>query len=244
MKNSLRALIVDDEPPARRWLRELLLAHPEVEVVGEAGEVGAGIELANRLQPDVIFLDVQMPPRTGFDLLAGLENQPRIIFVTAHDEYALRAFDSSALDYLLKPVNPTRLAESIRRLGLPPAQPPPTPVSGALTLEDLLTLREQNVFRMVAVADVAAIGAEGAYTRILIRNQTPMMILRSITEWERMLPNPPFARVDRSWMINLLNVKKVHVISRNQAQVELTRDAGELILGRTASIRLRRLLSS
>lgn len=240
MSTILQALIVDDEPPARRWLRELLSAHPEISVAAEAGSVPEGILLANRLKPDVIFLDVQMPPQTGFDLLDGLAAPSRIVLVTAHDEFALQAFDANALDYLLKPVHPDRLAESVRRLigpGVPPTRTPDT-----LAVDDLTPLWERGRLRMIPVGEIAAIGAEAAYSRVLIPGQSPMLVLRSMSEWERMLPSPPFARLDRSVVVNLSKVDAVHVRSRNECQVELKGIPEKLDLGRTASARLRRLL--
>jgi two-component system LytT family response regulator len=110
----MRALIVDDEPLARRELRRLLVSFPEVEIVGEASDVDEARDSIEALTPDIVFLDVQMPGGTGFDLLAQLDRMPRIIFTTAYDQYAVKAFDVSALDYLLKPIEPDRLAAALK----------------------------------------------------------------------------------------------------------------------------------
>lgn len=237
-----RALIVDDEPPARRWLRELLAAHPEIAVEAEAGDVSSALEAARRLKPDVVFLDVQMPPGTGFDVLPGLGAETRIVFVTAHDTYAIRAFDANAFDYLLKPVHPERLAESVRRLFAGPASAPP-PSGDVVDPRDLVPLRDRGTLRMVAVADIVAIQAEAAYSRVLLSGGPPMMVLRSISDWERLLPAPPFARVDRSLLVNLPRVRVLDAQSRDESRLELKDLAEPLRLGRTASLRLRRLLS-
>jgi two-component system LytT family response regulator len=114
----IRVVLVDDEPPARRKLRHLLSAEPDFSIVGEAGSGGEAVEILNRLQPDLAFLDIQLPDCTGFDIIESLEacNRPCIIFVTAHDEFALKAFDVHAVDYLLKPVEPSRFAQSLSRI--------------------------------------------------------------------------------------------------------------------------------
>ena len=114
--NTIKAIIVDDERLARNELKKLLEQHPEIEVVDEASNVDEGVEKIDIARPDLIFLDIQMPGKTGFDLLAELEKAPRVIFTTAYDEFALKAFEVNALDYLLKPIDPLRLADAIQKL--------------------------------------------------------------------------------------------------------------------------------
>src|SRR6478735_4634200 len=113
---AIKAIIVDDERLARNELKKLLQDHPDIQVIEEASNVDEGIEKIETLNPDLIFLDIQMPGKTGFDLLAELEKSPRVIFTTAYDEYALKAFEVNALDYLLKPIEPKRLADAILKL--------------------------------------------------------------------------------------------------------------------------------
>src|ERR1043165_1445029 len=114
----MRAIIIDDERLARAELRKLLQDFPEVEVIDEAANAEEGIEKIDSQQPDLIFLDIQMPGKTGFDMLSQLERSPQVIFTTAYDEFALKAFEVNALDYLLKPVEPKRLADAIQKLQL------------------------------------------------------------------------------------------------------------------------------
>jgi two-component system LytT family response regulator len=114
---AIRAVLVDDEPLARKRLRALLAAHPRVQIVGEAANGEEACQIIESLRPDLVFLDIQMPGLSGFDVLAQLRERPRIIFVTAHDEFAVKAFDEQALDYLLKPVEPERLARALTRMG-------------------------------------------------------------------------------------------------------------------------------
>src|SRR3954462_6657397 len=112
----MRAIIIDDERLARSELKKLLTDYPEIEIVAEAANASEGIEKIENLNPDLVFLDIQMPGKTGCDLLAELDRAPHVIFTTAYDEYALKAFEVNALDYLLKPVEPKRLADAIQKL--------------------------------------------------------------------------------------------------------------------------------
>src|SRR5580765_4677807 len=112
----MRAIIIDDERLARSELKKLLTDYPEIEIVAEAANASEGIEKIENLNPDLVFLDIQMPGKTGFDMLAELDKAPHVIFTTAYDEYALKAFEVNALDYLLKPVEPKRLADAIQKL--------------------------------------------------------------------------------------------------------------------------------
>src|SRR5215217_4374868 len=112
----IKAIIIDDERLARSELRKLLMDFPEIEVVAEASNAGEGVEKVENMNPDLIFLDIQMPGKTGFDLLAELDRAPHVIFTTAYDEYALKAFEVNALDYLLKPVEPKSLADAVHKL--------------------------------------------------------------------------------------------------------------------------------
>ena len=112
----IRAIIIDDERLARNELKKLLLDFPEIEVIAEAANASEGVEKIDSLNPDLIFLDIQMPGKTGFDMLSELERAPNVIFTTAYDEYALKAFEVNALDYLLKPVEPKRLADALQKL--------------------------------------------------------------------------------------------------------------------------------
>src|SRR5215217_7997012 len=112
----IKAIIIDDERLARSELRKLLMDFPEIEVVAEASNAGEGVEKIENINPDLIFLDIQMPGKTGFDMLSELDKAPHVIFTTAYDEYALKAFEVNALDYLLKPIEPKRLSDAIQKL--------------------------------------------------------------------------------------------------------------------------------
>jgi len=238
----LRALIVDDERLARKRLRELLSRHPEVEIVGEADDLETARAAAETLRPDVLFLDVDLSPGNGFDLLPRLSFQPATVFVTAHDTFAVQAFEVHALDYLLKPISPARLAASLARL-LEEKNPGDNPADRQ-GMSDQLTLKDAGTIRIVEVRRIVAIKAEGAYSRVLLHDAPPATILRGISEWERLLPEPDFARLDRSLIVQLPRVQAVESVSRDQTWITLTGLPNRLCVGRVASLRLRRLLAS
>ncbi len=231
-----RVLLVDDERPARRWLAHCLSEHPEVTLCAEAASVKAARQAVLEHQPDLVFLDIQMPPHNGFDLLADLDPKVRVVFVTAYDRYAVRAFEANALDYLLKPVRPERLALTLGRLRS--VNTPPNP------LEELITIPLSGGVQRLPVRSIAAIHADAAYSHLELCRGGRLFTSRSISEWEKLLPTPPFERLDRSLLVNLLAVCGVQTLSRNEAHLTLAGVAKPLTLGRVASVRLRRALAS
>lgn len=239
MPEVLRVLIVDDEPPARRLLRSLLEEHPEVEVVGEAGDVTTAATLCAEREPDLVFLDIQLPRVDGFGLLPLLKRPVKIVFVTAHDRHAVRAFEVNALDYLLKPVAPARLATTLARVTLPEE-----PQTGPLLDTDQVALRDDSGLMIVPVRSITHIEAEDNYTRIhLLGGAPPALVRRPLAEWERTLPPAPFARVDRSLIVRLDAVKTLRSESRDVTRLTLAERSEPVLLGRRAAARLRKALS-
>jgi two-component system LytT family response regulator len=239
-----RALLIDDEPPARDLLRRLLAVHAsQVEVVGEARSVSDAAEKCARLRPDLLFLDVQMPREDGFALLPRLTPPvPAIIFVTAYDQFAVRAFDVNAVDYLLKPIAPERLARALAKLAAGMEEPSNASVAAPLQPGDTVFLRADNFLRTVPVSALTHIEAEENYTRVHFTDGAPMLVRRAMGEWEKLLPSPLFVRVDRSLIVNRAAVQRLEVVSRDIAHVHLAGDREPLVLARRASLRLRQAL--
>lgn len=241
-----RALLVDDERLARKRLTALLAAHPEVKVVGEARDLAAARALVDELAPDLVFLDIQLSPGNGFDLLPHLPAGTEVIFVTAYDTFAVRAFEANALDYLLKPVLPARLATSLQRLRRP--QPPAgsredeeASSSRRLGQEDQLVLRDGRIWHRVEVSKVVAILGEGSYTRLLIAEGGSILTLKTMAHWSDVLPENAFARLSRSVSVNLARVRRCRFIDRNLAEVWLDGQEHPLKLKRVGARQLRRL---
>jgi two-component system LytT family response regulator len=219
-----RALLVDDERLARKELRSMLSEHDAVEVVGEADSVATAAEQIEAHAPDIVFLDIQMPGETGFDLFEAVDQPLKVIFVTAYDQHAIRAFDVNALDYLLKPVHPNRLARAIERLSddaLPDKHP-----TQALTLTDRVCLPDQGRMYFFKVSDIVYIAAAGDYTEVHLANGRMRLALKPLHEWEDRLPNQHFVRIHRSTLVNLEHVTDVTRTNSYAYRVHLS-DADE-----------------
>jgi two-component system, LytTR family, response regulator len=197
---------VDDERLARVELLTLLRAHPEVEVVGEAGDADEALRRLDALDPDVLFLDVQMPGASGFELLERAHPRGRVVFVTAYDTHALRAFDVNALDYLLKPVHPERLAATMARLAGSAAAPSSVPRLGC---DDHLWIQSDRAARFVKVRQIACILGAGDYTEVVSGDGRRTLVLRALKDWERRLPAELFARVHRGTLVNMEWVERI-----------------------------------
>jgi two-component system LytT family response regulator len=191
----VRALIVDDERLARRELRRLLEAHPELEVVGEAANVSEAKALLDEEEPDLLFLDIEMPGGSGFELLAQLERLPQVIFTTAFDAHALKAFEVNALDYLLKPIDPRRLAAALAR-----THPSPSPAGDRFL--DRVFVRDGERCWFIALSTVPLLESEGNYTRLHVAGRQPMLN-RSLNYLEERLDPELFFRASRQHLVNL-----------------------------------------
>lgn len=202
----LRALIVDDERLARAALRTLLASRPDVEIVGEADCLAAAREAITQLAPDVVFLDVQMPDGTGFDLFDQVDVTCAVVFVTAYDAFALRAFEVNARDYLVKPVSSADLDRALKRLVHMETSPPK---QGQLELDDVVCLHEGNRIKFTAVRDVVYIMAADDYTEVHLSAARTVLVQTTLREWEARLPSRRFVRVHRSHLVNLGFVEEV-----------------------------------
>lgn len=207
MKKLWDALIIDDERLARKDLITLLQEHENVHVVGEAEDLPSAINAIKELHPDVIFLDIQMPGESGFDLLEKIDVQAKIIFVTAFDEYAIRAFEVNALDYLLKPVHPERLARALARLE--EADASKSIKARKLNYDDQLFLLFGSHFKFLKVNVIVLISAAGDYSEVLTSDGNKGLTFKSMKEWEYRLPDKYFIRIHRSSIVNMEHIDRV-----------------------------------
>lgn len=234
----MRVLIVDDEPLARSALRRLLVAHPQVEIVGEADSTEAARRQVTSTQPDLVFLDIELGGGgDGFDLLDSLERRPIVVFVTAYAEHAVDAFTVEAVDFLLKPVEPARLERALARAEREIALS--APPSGPGTIE----LRTPRRTLLAAPAEIVAICADGDFVRVFVAGQPPVMILRTLAHFEEVLPSGPFVRLGRSVMINLDRLRRVESPARSTSRLFLEGMTDPLGIGRAATARLREVLA-
>lgn len=206
----MRALIIDDERLARVELRRLLQAHPEIELVGEAADADQAERLIAELNPDLLFLDIQMPGASGFDLLDRLEDLPQVIFTTAFDQYALKAFEANALDYLLKPIAAARLSAAVAKLRPPRTQP-----------MERIFIRDGERCWFLKPDEITLLESEGNYTRVFFGTYRPL-VLKSLQAWEDRLPAAVFFRASRKHVINLNEIAGLSMAPNGNLVAALT----------------------
>ena len=237
MKKTFTALVVDDERLARKDLISLLSPYEHIQVVGEADSVLSAVKAIRALNPDVIFLDIQMPGDSGFDLLDKIDVEAQVIFVTAFDEYAIQAFEVNALDYLLKPVNPDRLARAIERLE---HREPDIPLkTRELKYDDRLFLMLGKHFKFLKINTVTNIRAAGDYSEVMTCDGLKGLTLKSMKEWDARLPSQQFLRIHRSTIINMEFIEKVEEWFNYSFIVYLKGAAEPFVISRRYATRLK-----
>ena len=209
----IRALLIEDETTARDDLRAKLAVHPGVAILAEAATFNTARALLARTDYDLVFLDIQLIGGNSFDLVPDVREGARIVFVTAYDAFALRAFEINALDYLLKPVVPARLAAALSRLALAPAPSestaapaPEDPAGPALRSDDTVFLRSGQRARFAAVMEISMISAHDNYSEVQLTDGTKIFLRKSLKAWEDTLPATHFMRVHRTQIVNLTRV--------------------------------------
>lgn len=205
----LKVILIDDERLARSELKRLLQEFPDVEVIGEAANATEGLDKIESLNPDLVFLDIQMPGKTGFDMLTQLERAPHIIFVTAYDEYALKAFEVNALDYLMKPVEPKRLAEALLKVRQKDEEELLSYNNrGLLSEHDQVFVKDGERCWFVKLSDVRLFESVGNYAKVFFGTNKPL-ILKSLNALEERLDEKVFFRANRKHIINLRMIEKI-----------------------------------
>ena len=198
----MKALIIDDERLARKELVRLLEEHPSIEVVGEAMNADEAEKLIEELNPDLLFVDIQMPGRTGFQLLESLDTVPMVVFTTAYDEFALKAFEVNALDYLLKPIQPERLAEAVRKIQDKERLREGRLREGKLGLNDQVFVKDGERCWFVSLSNIRLFESDGIYIKVFFDNNRPM-IHKSLNALDEKLDERSFFRASRKHIVNL-----------------------------------------
>ncbi|MGE0640036.1 MAG: LytR/AlgR family response regulator transcription factor [Thermoanaerobaculia bacterium] len=244
----MRVLLVDDEDLARKVLRELLAEHPEVEIVGEAGNGFAAVKMVEELSPDLLFLDIQMPKLSGFEVLELVGEKEAVIFVTAYDEFALKAFEVHAIDYLLKPVEPARLAAALERAAgrLESAEQRPSALAVAADarppgrpLERVL-IREEGKVHVLQTARIDFVEAQDDYLsfasggRRYLKQQT-------LGDLESQLDPSRFVRIHRSYLLNIDRIARLELYAKD-SWLAILQDGSKLPVSRSGHARLKELL--
>lgn len=243
----MRTILIDDERLARKEMRSMLEAHSDIEVIGECGNADEAVQMIHDQKPDLIFLDIQMPGRSGFEMLEMLEYLPKIIFVTAYDAYAIRAFEVNALDYLLKPVENERLAEALRKAADESESPIPQEIprgqhqEEVLDPEDRIFLRDGEKCWFVPLKDVRMFESEGNYVRVYFDRFKPL-ILKSLNNLEKRLDERRFFRINRKYIVNLREIAHIEPWFNGGLKIRL-HNGEELEVSRRQSAKFKDLLS-
>ena len=244
----MKAIIIDDERLARTELRKLLQDFPEIEIVDEASNAEEGIQKIENHNPDLIFLDIQMPGKTGFDMLSELDHAPQVIFTTAYDEYALKAFEVNALDYLLKPVEPRRLADAVEKLrrtahngsGEKPTNHHSEPTS-ILGESDQVFVKDGERCWFVKLSEVRLFESVGNYAKVFFGSNKPL-ILKSLNALEERLDDKVFFRANRKHIVNLRMIEKIEPYFNGGLLLELK--GGEKIeVSRRQTVKFKEMMS-
>lgn len=243
---TFKTILVEDERLAREELKSLLKDYLEVEIIGEAKNGEEGIALIKEQKPDLVFLDINMPGMNGFEMLKHLEEIPRVIFVTAYDEYALKAFEVNALDYILKPVDPERLREAIQKLSSEDDFVSAQSAGIArkdrfLTVNDRVFIKDGEKCWFVELSKVRMLESDGNYVKVYFDNFRPL-ILRSLNSFEERLDPEHFFRANRKFIINLQWVSSIENWFNGGLQVEL-REGEKVEISRRQAIRFKELMS-
>jgi two-component system LytT family response regulator len=242
----IRAIIIDDERLARNELKKLLLDFPEIEVIAEAANAAEGVERIDSLNPDLIFLDIQMPGKTGFDMLSELERAPNVIFTTAYDEYALKAFEVNALDYLLKPVEPKRLADALQKLQIEEDKEPLSDHNisvnrSILSEHDQVFVKDGERCWFVKLSDIRLFESVGNYAKVYFGPNKPL-ILKSLNALEERLDEKVFFRANRKHIVNLRLIEKIEPYFNGGLLLEMK--GGEKIeVSRRQTVKFKEMMS-
>ncbi|HTL09258.1 MAG TPA: response regulator [Chitinophagaceae bacterium] len=242
----IRAIIIDDERLARNELRKLLIDFPEIEVVAEGANANEGLEKIETINPDLVFLDIQMPGKTGFDMLAELDKAPHVIFTTAYDEYALKAFEVNALDYLLKPVEPGRLADAIQKLHI--QEEKEQTLNGEVNVNREMLHEDDQVFVkdgercwFVKLSEIRLFESVGNYAKVFFGPNKPL-ILKSLNALEERLDEKTFFRANRKHIVNLRLIDKIEPYFNGGLLLEMK--GGEKIeVSRRQTVKFKEMMS-
>lgn len=243
---AVRTIIIDDERLARNELRRLLQEFGEIEVIDEAANAQEGIEKIEKHNPDLIFLDIQMPGKSGFDLLEELERAPKVIFTTAYDEFALKAFEVNALDYLLKPVEPKRLADAIQKVHQDESReiaPNNNTLlrTGLLNDEDQVFVKDGERCWFVKLNEIRLFESVGNYAKVFFGPNKPL-ILKSLNSLEERLDDKVFFRANRKHIINMRWIEKIEPYFNGGLLLELK--GGEKIeVSRRQTVKFKEMMS-
>lgn len=236
---NIRTILIDDEKLARQELRFLLKEFQNIEIIDEAENADDGIKKINELQPDLIFLDINMPGKTGFEMLQEIEHVPAVIFATAYDQYAIKAFEANALDYLLKPIREERLSKAIVKVI---AELKTTADNKQVASADRkVFIKDGEKCYFVNMADIFLVESVGNYARLYFENQSPLLH-KSLNQLEEKMPGNVFFRVNRQQIININYIKDIAAFFKGGLLIEL-KSGNKVEVSNRQAVKFKELMS-
>lgn len=242
----MKAIIIDDEPLAAEVIRDYLMDYPEIEVVSVCADGFEGAKAISEYQPDLVFLDVQMPKITGFEMLEIVDNPPPVIFTTAYDQYALKAFESAAIDYLLKPISKDRFDKALikfkERAGeMRNEASEAVSKLGSLASPNRIVIRDGGRIRILPVENIIVLEADGDYVKIKTADGT-FAKKQTMAHYENILPGDLFIRVHRSYMVNLGHITRIEPFEKH-SHIALLRDGNKIPVSKSGYQLLKEVLN-
>ena len=235
---AIKTLLIDDEPLALAELQNMLMLYTDIEVIGTAADSREALKKIETYQPQLLFLDINMPGKSGFEMLEELEEAPHVIFVTAYDQFAIKAFEVNALDYILKPVNTDRLAESIEKVRKQIALIPKN--DNKLSIDKRIFIKDGELCFFVPLAEVVLIESVGNYARVFYQNKKPLLH-KSLNYLEEKLPDTHFFRAGRQHIININFIKNIYPFLNSTLQVEMQNGA-RIDISQRQSVKFKELM--
>ncbi len=237
----IKALLIDDEALARNELKFMLNDFPQIQVVGEAANADEALDMVDTLKPDLLFLDISMPEKNGFDFLEELTHSPEVIFVTAYDRYAIKAFETNALDYILKPVKQERLQQAIEKASKQIEERIARAGNNNLTGNSQVFIKDGDKCYFVRIADIFLLESAGNYVKVYFENKKPLLH-KSLNLLEEKLPQDMFFRVNRQQMINLNYIQNIESYFKGGLHVTL-KSGNSVEVSTRQAVRFKELMS-
>lgn len=238
----MKVVIVDDERLSREELKRLLKNYPDIEILAECANAQEGKKKIEELKPDMVFLDIEMPDKTGFEMLNEISAIPDVVFISAYDEYAIKAFEFQALDYLLKPIDAQRLADCIKKYQIKEEKETSVVLNtGKLNADSRVFMKDGNICWFVPLKDIILFESLGNYVKVHLANSHPV-IFHSLNALEERLPADMFFRANRKFIINLQHIVAISTWVNNGYMAKLS-NGMEIDMSRRQSVKFKELFS-
>ncbi len=236
----IKTLIIEDEYYAREELKFLLKDYKHIHIIGEAENIDSAVEKNENLKPDLIFLDVQLGGESGLEIFEKTQIKAKVIFATAYENYAIKAFELKAFDYLLKPVNPDRLKETLSRLF---GEEKELEKPERFEYDDFILVNERKSMQFIRINTISAICSDGDYSEIHTKEDNKLLVIKSLKKWEERLPDKNFVRIHRSTIVNIEDILKIEKWFNNSYKIHMKSGNMQFEMSRRYASKIKSLFS-